>query len=219
MSESVDIHLSCRLVIAAPVRSHIAVSFEDNETVDLLRERAIAWLHEAHPSVSLPPPLQPRLFHAGAELSDPTVLLSHAGVTSGSCVYVVVPQLRPSVRAVSISPSSCLESGGAHVIIRGESFSHSCVCRFGSTLALTLFVSETEITATAPPHGPGPVSVEVSPDGHTFSIGGPTFTYVALRDASGTCPIALSADCGAQLSLVEMDRAAAVLYRHDRGNL
>jgi DNA-binding beta-propeller fold protein YncE len=79
----------------------------------------------------------------------------------------------------SIGPSSGSTSGGTPVTIKGTDFYPGATVEIGGKeLGDAVVISETEITATTPAAGEGPVEVVVSDAGGT-STGGPKYTYLA----------------------------------------
>jgi hypothetical protein len=84
----------------------------------------------------------------------------------------------PAPTVTSVSPESGSIEGGTLVTITGTGFVPGAKVEIGGVAASPVEVlSESELTAVAPAHGPGPVQVLVStPDGE--SSGGPTYTYV-----------------------------------------
>jgi hypothetical protein len=74
----------------------------------------------------------------------------------------------------SVSPSSGVPAGGTAVTINGTSLIGATSVTFGGAPALFTVVSATKITATAPAHAAGPVTVQVTtPSGSASS----SFTY------------------------------------------
>jgi len=77
----------------------------------------------------------------------------------------------------SISPTSGPAAGGTLVTILGSNFTGATSVTFAGKTAKFTIVSDTEITATSPPHAAGTVSVVVhSPAGHSSKTH--KFTYV-----------------------------------------
>jgi uncharacterized protein (TIGR03437 family) len=77
----------------------------------------------------------------------------------------------------SISPTSGPAAGGTLVTILGSNFTGATSVTFAGKTAKFTIVSDTEITATSPPHAAGTVSVVVhNPAGHSSKTH--KFTYV-----------------------------------------
>ncbi|MFE7802524.1 ice-binding family protein [Nocardia sp. NPDC057440] len=110
-----------------------------------------------------------------------SVTVTTAGGTSNSVAftYIAVPTL------TSITPSSGPPSGGTVVVLTGTGLTGATAVNFGATPS-TLFVvnSSTQITALAPAHSAGTVSVTVTTVGGTSN--GVAYTYV-----SGLAPVNL----------------------------
>jgi outer membrane protein assembly factor BamB len=76
----------------------------------------------------------------------------------------------------TLSPTSGPAAGGTPVTITGSNFTGATSVTFGGHTATFQIVSDTEITATSPPHAAGTVSVVVhSPSGHSSKTH--KFTY------------------------------------------
>lgn len=92
----------------------------------------------------------------------------------------------------SLSPASGPTSGGTTVTITGSRLSVITSVKFGSTSASFTKVNATTITAIAPPHAPGAVTVTVSglngtsdpSAGSTFTYAGPVVTRVTPNHGS-----------------------------------
>ena len=94
------------------------------------------------------------------------------------------------VRLVAVAPSGGPSHGGTVVHVLGEYFDERAFilglvrCRFNATQVSAHFVRPSELTCVAPQHHPvGPVTVELTTDGQTFTTFGLQYTYraVALR--------------------------------------
>ena len=94
-------------------------------------------------------------------------------------VYEIGTQLRPpSVRITSILPNTGPPTGGTVVKITGRNFGPDAVVKFDDSVAATTFVSATELSAVAPAHAAGAVTLFVTSAGQVAA--GPRFTY-AIR--------------------------------------
>jgi hypothetical protein len=83
---------------------------------------------------------------------------------------------RPAV--TDIEPDTGALAGNEDVTIRGSGFIRDAIVRFGSTSALSVFVSTTEIKAKSPAGTPGQIDVTVETLGGISDIGPSTkFTY------------------------------------------
>jgi hypothetical protein len=98
-------------------------------------------------------------------------------------VYEIGTELRPpAVKIISISPTTGPPTGGTVVKITGRNFGPDAAVTFDGTVAATTFVSPTELTAVAPAHAAGAVTLFVTSGGQVAA--GPRFTY-AIRPPSG----------------------------------
>jgi hypothetical protein len=106
---------------------------------------------------------------------------------------VTYPAAPVTVTVTGVSPTSGTTSGGTAVTIAGTNFQAGAAVSFGNTLASVSGVSATSISATAPAHASGAVSVTVTnPDGTAGTLAG-AFTYrtpaaqiTGVSPASGT---------------------------------
>jgi IPT/TIG domain/Chitobiase/beta-hexosaminidase C-terminal domain len=106
-----------------------------------------------------------------------TVTVTNPGVASGSLAngytYVVIPTVS------SISPNNGPVAGGTSVTITGTNFAAGATVTFGGTAATNVVVvSGTQITAIAPAHAAGAVTVTVTANGQSGSLAN-GFTYNA----------------------------------------
>lgn len=109
-----------------------------------------------------------------------------AGVSDTEVGFNAIVQPLPTV--ASVSPSSGLASGGTAVVITGTNFDGATGVSFGSTPAKSFnVVSDTEITAVAPP-GAGSVNVTVSNPGQSIASAADLFTYIPRPVVSAVTP-------------------------------
>ncbi|MFI5635769.1 IPT/TIG domain-containing protein [Streptomyces sp. NPDC051664] len=110
------------------------------------------------------------------------VTVTSAGGTSGglSYYYVALPTL------TGVSPGQGPTAGGTAVTLTGTNLLSATTVRFGATAAAFSVVSDTQITATAPPGSTGFVQITVLTPGGTGA--GVAFQYVALPTLTGLSP-------------------------------
>jgi hypothetical protein len=93
--------------------------------------------------------------------------------------FAPVPVVPPEIS--SVSPTKGPTLGGTVVTLSGSGFLPGSVVQFGETPASVTFESNTWMTAVAPPHAAGVVSITVrNPDGGTGTRLS-AFTYVAAK--------------------------------------
>jgi hypothetical protein len=99
----------------------------------------------------------------------------------------------PAPAVTAVTPNSGPSTGGTVVTITGTHFAGATTVMFGASPATNLTISDTAITATAPPGAAGPVDITVTTPAGT-SAAGPAdqFTYLvptpvvtAISPASG----------------------------------
>lgn len=114
------------------------------------------------------------------------ITVSTSGGTSISLPFIYLGP--PTVTGVS--PSSGPAAGGTTVTIKGSGFTDATAVDFGSTPATNVtVVSDTQITATAPPGSAGAVDVTVTtPDGPSATVGSDQFTYVPAPAVASVFP-------------------------------
>jgi hypothetical protein len=81
---------------------------------------------------------------------------------------------------VGIVPNNGLESGHLPVFFLGSNFQNSSgilECKFGSYTISAVFISDSLLMCTSPPHPSGAVTVEVTVDGVTWSNSRLIFNY------------------------------------------
>lgn len=124
-------------------------------------------------------------------------------------VYEIGQELRPpALKITSISPATGPPAGGTVVTINGIVFGADSVVSFGGTAAATTFVSSTRLTAVAPPHARGAVTVTVSSNGDV--VASPAqFTYVLAPPATVTA----TGTSASTVSVTWSDVAGASGYR------
>ena len=115
-----------------------------------------------------------------AEGAVDVVVVDADGLTAslaGGFVYTAAALPPPSL--ASLSPTSGPAAGGTTVTLTGASFDAGATVTFGGAPAVVGAVSPTSLTATAPAHAAGPVSVVVTnPDGQSSTLAS-GFSYVA----------------------------------------
>jgi hypothetical protein len=85
----------------------------------------------------------------------------------------------PSTPSIfSVSPATGPTAGGMQVVIGGARLQSACVVTFGETPAQTTFISETQLTAIAPPHAAGTVPVRLTCGSESLELAN-AFTYLA----------------------------------------
>ncbi len=118
---------------------------------------------------------------AGAAATVDVRVTTAAGTSavSGADQFTYVSPPAPSVTAVS--PTSGAMAGGTSVTITGSYLTGATGVYFGSVAATSFtVVSDTQVTATAPPEGSGTVDVTVvTPSGTSSTSGSDQFTYTA----------------------------------------
>lgn len=101
-------------------------------------------------------------------------------VSGGGFTYVAAPAL------TSIAPATGSTAGGTSVTIQGSALTGATAVTLGGTPATSFTVdSDTQITATAPAHGVGPVGVQVATAGGSATLAS-AFAY-ADPPVNGTC--------------------------------
>jgi large repetitive protein len=116
--------------------------------------------------------------------------LGRSGALANGFTFV---ELAP---VTSVSPNTGTTTGGTPVTLTGENFVSGARVTIGGTAANSVVVvSDTQITATTPPHRAGVVNVVVTdPDGDTgtlangFTFLAPASTVTGVSPASGTPP-------------------------------
>ena len=139
--------------------------------------------------------------HAAGPVS---VLVETVGGTSEArtFTYVAAPTL------TSLSPGAGPTSGGGSVTLTGTNLSGASSVTFGGLDATTYSVdSDTTITATAPAHAAGPVSVLVETVGGTSEAR--TFTYVAAPTLTSLSPGAGPTSGGGSVTLTGTNLSGA----------
>ena len=122
--------------------------------------------------------------------TDNTITTDQAGYTRssttpdlGALSYLHAPYVE------AVSPDSGPVTGGTTVVITGTGFTGATIVDFGSTSAIFMLDSDTEITATSPAGTAGPVDVTVTnADGTSPTSDADVFTYVAVPTVSGVSP-------------------------------
>ena len=103
----------------------------------------------------------------------------------------------------TVGPNSGPTSGGTLVVIHGDHFTPSLMCRFGQKAPVAaIFVSSNQIACEAPaqPHE-GAVPVELSNDGFTWTSAGYVFAYGDVATLEYIAPRQGSVDGGSVLRL------------------
>jgi hypothetical protein len=123
------------------------------------------------------------------------ITVTTAGGTSAVTAADHFTFVPPVPTVTGVSPASGSTAGGTSVVITGTGFTGVSAVKFGTAPAATFTLnSATQITATAPSAGAGPVDVAVTTPGGTSATGAAdVFTYVTpapvvsgLSPASGT---------------------------------
>jgi hypothetical protein len=101
--------------------------------------------------------------------------LSDGGVKSNSLAFEYT-----HINLGAITPAVASESGGSRVILSGSGFydTRSLFCKFGDTRVAASFVHSSEIICIVPPHEPGLVTLQVTANGHEWSLQNVTFSYL-----------------------------------------
>ena len=113
---------------------------------------------------------------ARVETVDITVVLKSGASYRLSAAFSYLP--RPSV--TSVSPATGSGSGGMWVSISGTALSHEPAVSFGGVAAARVeVVSDSQLRALSPQHGPGPVDITVTtPGGTSATSTGDRYTYL-----------------------------------------
>jgi hypothetical protein len=113
-----------------------------------------------------------------AALAATVAVIAGAQVVGGLLSNTGAATPEPAVTA--LSPTSGPTAGGTTVTITGTNLSGARTVKFGGTKATTFAVdSATQITATAPAHAAGPVTVTgTTPGGTSATSSADQFTYV-----------------------------------------
>ncbi|WP_217439606.1 IPT/TIG domain-containing protein [Nocardia barduliensis] len=112
-----------------------------------------------------------------------TVTVATPGGRSDGVFYTYVPA--PAL--ASMVPTSGPTTGGNTVTLVGTGFTDATAVRFGATPAATYsVVSDTQITAVAPPGSAGPVALTVTTSGGTSNS--VVYTYVAAPALASVVP-------------------------------
>ncbi|HZF08251.1 MAG TPA: IPT/TIG domain-containing protein [Thermoanaerobaculia bacterium] len=124
----------------------------------------------------------------------------------GKNVYTYIGNEPRPVTVIGVSPSSGPTTGRTMVTISGSGFVGRPVVKFGDALATDVEVDRTRssLTATLPPHAPGPVSVAVTnADGQSATLvaAAGVYTYTCSRryDARLFLMVILAGALGATL--------------------
>lgn len=112
-----------------------------------------------------------------------TVTVTTPGATSNGLTYTYAT---PAPHITALSPAQGSTAGGNPVIVTGTSFAATTNVSFGATAASYKVNSDTRITATAPPHPAGPVSLTVTTPSGTSNTAG--YTYAAAPVVTGVDP-------------------------------
>jgi len=116
--------------------------------------------------------------------------------------FTVVAHADPPPTISSFTPASGPDSGGTTVTINGTNFRPGAVVDFGTTRATGVtLVSATQLTAAAPAHAAGPVTIKVtnsdgtsatSAEQYNYILPGPHVTSVAPSSGLTVGPIELT---------------------------
>ncbi|MDP9835267.1 uncharacterized protein YhjY with autotransporter beta-barrel domain [Neorhizobium huautlense] len=120
---------------------------------------------------------------AGSAGAVDVVVVTVGGSTTlpGGFTYVAPPTL------TSALPADGPTSGGTSVVITGTNLSNATAVSFGGTAATAFTASATQITATTPAGGAGPVDIVVTTAGGSVTLAG-GFTYVPAPTLTSVSP-------------------------------
>lgn len=122
-----------------------------------------------------------------------------------------------SAQVKKVSPNVGLTRGGEKVVIEGINFLSSQIkCRFGSTDMNGQFVSDKEIHCFTPPHAPGPVSLEISFDGHNFTQDNVIFTFIGLHPDAYLVPVCVTSAVPSSITLAASCQQKEKVFIEDR---
>ena len=141
---------------------------------------------------SLPPGLTVTVTGPRAILGGvPTEAGTYEFRYTGGSRYKLVVQPAPVPDLRSVSPVEGPVSGGADVVITGEKLSGVTAVTFGGQSAAFAVDSDTQITATAPPHAAGSVDIAATAPGGTDTLAR-AYTYLdkalVLSPSGGALP-------------------------------
>jgi len=164
------------------------------------------------------------LFWSGEELRD-DVECNSLRVAAESLVLRLVVSAGDSpvdttLKVEELRPNRGHCSGGQVVRIRGQGWNEGMQlwCKFGSIVVTALATNDDTLECTSPPHSPGPVVVEISQNGITYTNNGEIFTYVNLDSMWGGISLAACATNPAS-SLTQVCRETPISYRGDHNVL
>ena len=111
------------------------------------------------------------------------------------------------VRALSLSPSVGLTSGGTKVVILGDfaEVRHPPQCTFGETSVPATLVSSTELRCISPPHAPATVLLQLSQRQSSTSDHALRFTFAPRPRLLTASPAEAPASGGAAVELFAVD--------------
>ena len=113
-----------------------------------------------------------------------TLTVTTPGATSNGLTYTYITAPAPHIAA--LSPVQGPAPGGNPVIVTGTAFAGTTAVTFGATAASYKVDTDTQITATAPPHLAGPVSLTVTTPSGTSNTA--DYTYVTAPVVTGVDP-------------------------------
>src|SRR6185436_15603729 len=130
-----------------------------------------------------------------------------SGSLANGFTYVVVPT------GSRVSPNNGPTTGGTAVTITGANFVAGATVTFGGTAATNVVVvSGTSITATTPAHAAGAVTVVVTVNSQSGSLGN-GFSYIASPTVSGVSPSSGSTVGGTAVTISGTNFAAGATVK------
>ena len=124
---------------------------------------------------------------SSSTIADIHILQNDVAISDQSAKFLFSP--RPVV--AEIQPASGATFGGTKVHVAGNGFLQSefLHCVFdGLRVAITEFISDSEVVCIAPAHAAGPVTVEITNNNVDFSSSGNTYVYADPPVVSGISP-------------------------------
>jgi hypothetical protein len=111
--------------------------------------------------------------HAAGPVAVSVTTPEGTSTVPGLFTYLPLP---PTPLVVLVTPPIGSPAGGTAVTITGTGFTGATAVSFGGTAATFTVDSDTSISATAPAHSIGPVTVSVTTPGGTSAVPG-LFVY------------------------------------------
>jgi len=164
-----------------------------------------------------------RLFWSGDELSDNIECCSLQEDVNNLILRLIIGSVKvnPSTmfQIEELRPNRGFSSGGQVVRIYGQGWeigNINIIAKFGEILVPTRIISSIILECIAPPHSPGPVTVEISHDGVNFTNNQIIFTYVNLDSVWESASIAV---CGLSPVSQESCKVPTVISYKEDNNL